>query len=569
MLVIHGIGQQQPFRPLDNFVNNLRSTLEDDGKKVTATHLLFGREEVFDHAVRIEAFDPTGGAPDFQLDVYEFFWAPLTRGKASFVQVASWLLATGFTPLRRFAYNVPLLVRRAKTRRQLCVEFGRELWRVVYVPLAAAGLAVLAYILINQSTELAKKVPAALTPSPEMTSWSGAVKAVAALVATTAAIALLLSFPEQLRDLLRLRKRKPREETSWTAARAFQAGKTPLPGLLKDAMADAQKLWAKIKEYDQWRGEFRARILLVFLTPVALCIAVFVAWWLAGNFFRQVPTELWNVILVLGIAFLLKRAFVDYLADIALYTTADENSEFFKTRTVILKEATHRIRSLLRDPQYASVAIAGHSLGSVIAYDAIKWLRTEAQLPRGNRERDALIELGTLAQTLPTEQAIRANLLLDQLNRGLSSRTTDGELAKLTTFITFGSPLNKVLYFFRTKVKIYETVRSHIIQTLHGFRLSQDLLTRDPGIVEAPLTAIPDRLYWLNVSSPMDPVSAPLVFYDNVEERRRWYPFWGKCHLDYWHDKKFYREVLNAIRRGGHIVSERSDDAGVPQITRY
>jgi hypothetical protein len=432
--------------------------------------------------------------------------------------------------LRRFAFNIPLLVRGAKTRGQLYRGFARELWRLVYVPLGAAGLAWLAASLVGRSSELAKQLPDALAPTstlPRLMTWSGGATAVFALIAAIAAIGLMLSIPEQIRDLWRLHKIGPPlfwDEAGRAASRAYKAEKNFMTGFLKGAVAGAQGLSYEVEALAQWQAELHGRMLFLPLALIAFVVYAAVVIWLSlwpicigpvcpdpvvhDLVGRLAETQLAVVILLLLIAFALKRVFVDYLADIALYTTADENSAFFATRAAILKEATRRVRFLLRERQYASVAIAGHSLGSVIAYDAINWLHTEAQLEK---------------------------------------RAAD-EFAKLTTFITFGSPLNKVLYFFRTKTKVFETVRRHILQELHGFRLMPNVLTRDPQIEDSSAKPIPDQLYWVNVYSPMDPVSARLVFYSKVHERRRWYLIWGKCHVDYWHDPKFYREVLAALQ---------------------
>ena len=170
--------------------------------------------------------------------------------------------------------------------------------------------------------------------------------------------------------------------------------------------------------------------------------------------------------------------------DIALYTTANENSAFFVTRAAILKEATRRVRYLLRDPQYQSVAIAGHSLGSVIGYDTINQLRTEARLSGGVRA--SLDDLSKLVVNLNSQDAFAAEELIKEVKStmqgaSVSMPATPEEIAKLRTFITFGSPLNKVLYFFRTKIKVYETVRRHIIQDLQGFRLLSDINMETPN----------------------------------------------------------------------------------------
>jgi hypothetical protein len=526
ILVIHGIGLQQPFQPLDSFVNGLRARLQRDGKSVTTTHLLSGREEAFDNSIRFEVSESRGGTPNFRLDVYEFYWAPLAQGRASFAQVVRWLVATGFTPLRRVAFNISLLARRATTRGQLFREFARELWRLVYVPLGAVALAWFAANLVGQSIALAKQLPEALAQTlPSLMHLSGSVPAAFALIAAIAAIGLGLSIPEQIRDFWRLHKNAPPltwNEAGRAASRAYHAENNIVTGVLKGAAAGAG-----MDVRSQWQAELRARILFLPLSFVGLLVAVAIVIWLSlpspicigpvcpAPVVHDLFGSLWDrhlatvVLLLLG-AFVLKRVFVDYIADIALYTTVDENSAFFKTRAAILTEAARRVRFLLRERQYTSVAIAAHSLGSVIAYDVINWLRTEARLSPSNAD----------------------------------------EFAKLTTLITFGSPLNKVLYFFRTKTKVYETVRQHIIQELQGFRLLPDLLMQDQQIKDSGVTQIPDQLYWLNFYSPMDPISARLTFYGDVQERRRWYLIWGKCHVDYWHDRKFYREVLDALEKG-------------------
>jgi hypothetical protein len=58
---------------------------------------------------------------------------------------------------------------------------------------------------------------------------------------------------------------------------------------------------------------------------------------------------------------------------------------------------------------------------------------------------------------------------------------------------------------------------------------------------------VADMLNWVNMYSPMDPVSARLVYYTDVQEHRRWFLLWGGCHMSYWHDAKFYRQVLTAL----------------------
>lgn len=616
VLVIHGIGQQQPFQPLDSFVNGLRATLKQDGKNVLITHFMRGREDLFDQYIRVEASDLHSKQPSVRLDIYEFYWAPLTQGKASFAQIVRWLLVTGFTPVRRLAFNLPLLIQRAESRAELGskeaqprpvawstsakagqspemsrlqqaqaavagskafwigVEFLREIWRLVYVALVATAVVGTAVGLVSQSSALVKRIPEALGPAlhTPMTS-QGTASFALALVAAIAALALALSIPEQIRDLVRLQKVEPLvfDEIGQAARTAYRSGSNLLSKLLGGAFAGVFEFFRVATAHARWRAEIRTRRWLLPLSIVILAVAASVVTWLSlpspgciigicpkpvvyGLLAPLVKTDLILVLLLLGFAFVLKRMFVDYLGDVALYTTADQNSAFYATRTAIRTEATRRVRHLLRDKQYASVAIAGHSLGSVIGYDAINLLRAEAKLPPPTGVRGAFNTLERLVAKLGGSDADEAKDLLEQLERAVgepiepseASHVTIDELARLKTFITFGSPLNKVLYFFRVKINIYETIRSHIVQEIHGYRQMEALLTRD-SLIRDLTTEVHDELRWVNVYSPMDPVSGRLVLYSNVIEHRHWYVLWGKCHMSYWHDPKMYREILNAL----------------------
>lgn len=266
-----------------------------------------------------------------------------------------------------------------------------------------------------------------------------------------------------------------------------------------------------------------------------------------------------------------------------------------------------KVKWLLR--KYQTVTVAGHSLGSVVGYDTINRLRGEARVAESQAAEilhrvTALRAL--LAKTAPGPAAKKADALAAQVARafdagwaatgvghaqralqqleallrdegvddqtaaderhaieGLVKALADpaaaplsrAELNRLTTLVTFGSPLNKVLYFFRTRVGARQTLRAHIVNDLHGFRLPRELFASDPGIADDAAAgqfsnaAPPDGLYWLNVWAPLDFVSARLDFYDGVHEYRRWYKLPGACHTSYWRDRRFYEEVLAAMRR--------------------
>jgi len=610
ILVIHGIGQQQPFQPLDSFVNGIAGTLRKAGNVISLTHVMHGRDEVFDHSFRVEAAEPGAAQPNVRLDVYEFYWAPYTQGRASFSEIAQWLLSTGFTPLRRLAFNIPLLIERAEGRASretargdlpgagalwrrirrlvagrkgfwIVIELLREIWRLVYVALVAVALAGATLALVSQTGGLVKRVYAAVAPVLELPMLrAGAVWLALALVTGLAALALLLSIPEQIGDLFRLFRLEPQVpggDGSGTP-QALPASKFS-PRKLETDSAPAVKWLNPLGIRDRWRVEMGARRWLLPLSVAGALGCWFLLAWLGGPAPRCLLSacpspvvaqvlvhlsgkDLLVVLLLLGVAFLLKTIFVDYLGDIALYTTADQNSAYYPTRESIRTEATRRVRALLRNEEYAAVAVAGHSLGSVIGYDVISWLRVEAQLPAPSTATPLPHDLDTLLAGLPADKAEAARHLWGEWNAAIGAQVSRGPrsqgqleagrpidtraLARLKTFITFGSPLNKVLYLFRARVGMHETVRAHIIQETHGYRQLADLLTRDASIRDQTDDP-PDDLRWLNFYSPMDPVSARLVLYTRIDEFRRWYLVWGKCHMNYWHDRGMYQEILKAI----------------------
>lgn len=574
ILVIHGVGQQLPFQPLDNFANGLRATLQKEGKEVSLSHFMRRRDEGFDHCVRVEGTDAGAKQPSVRVDVHEFYWAPLTQGKASLAQMLRWLLITGFTPVRRLAFNLPLLFQRAEKRAErtsrrllgppeagqasrpsgghrwwrrgaasvlgtkafwLSVEFLRELWRLIYVAVAAAVVAALTAGLVSQSAAIVRRLPATLGPllQSELT-WRGTASIIVALAAAVAALALLLSVPEQIRHLARLRKVEPvvSREVRQAAREGYRHGNSLLGKLFGGGAAGFGAVLSVLAAHARWRREIRDRLWLLPLSVVSFVIAASLVIWLSlpepacvagiicptaavhAALTPLMKSGLPTLLLLLGAAFFLTRVFVDYLGDVALYTMAAENSTFFQTRVSIQKEMSQRLRDILRDRQYESVAIAGHSLGSVIGYDAISLLR--AEVARGDT--------------------------------GEPSTVTREEFAKLTTFVTFGSPLNKVLYFFRTKIRIYETVRSHIVRELLGFRQQESLIMRDPALTGNGKTGtLPDKLRWLNFYSPMDPISGRLIYFSDVNEHRHWYALWGYCHMSYWHDATMYREIMAVL----------------------
>ncbi len=263
-----------------------------------------------------------------------------------------------------------------------------------------------------------------------------------------------------------------------------------------------------------WRGIYAAaarawRGPALVGTMIVLAALALVAAWARGPLLafvdalgvlvRQPSVLLSGVGLAVALAarWVLRR----YVNDIALYVTSDRVSKRARTRRAILDEGEALLRDLLSG-DHDEVYLAGHSLGSVIAVDL---------LDRLARPPDAL---------------------------------ADPTLGRLRGLLTFGSPLDKVAYFFRQRPEEGEAVRAQLLSFLHGVRRRGNL--RDYGPYQARPYELPfGRLNWWQVHAPGDLLSDRLIHY-RVDRRvilRRSNPF--TAHGAYWSDATFFRVALD------------------------
>jgi hypothetical protein len=372
VLVIHGIGEQNPYEPLDAFARGLFTELQSEIPNARLQPLKIGHEDWVQAAIRIENPDTNDA-----VDIFEYYWAPYTEDKLSAVSTLWWLLKADLSPIWHLRDNL------SELRYAYQAKTGRYLW---------------------------------------------------------------LLF-----------------------------------------------------------REFR-RILLLY-APLAYALVCLI-WWLrnlAGSGFTKPVAFGWKAAGATLFSLLLSYVLTKYLADVAVYTTADAKSKNFEARTKILNGSTEALASLLK--RYERVVLAGHSLGSVIAYDTIDELLTSATATGDTHEQGI-----TLA-----------------------------DLKKLAGLITFGSPLDKIYYFFRTRVSPKQAIRAQILSMLHPFRKKPS--GRDYGTFKFTYS-IPDLpMQWLNVWSPVDPVSGFLHFYDVTEQEWLMYPIPGVAHVMYWNDQRFHKLI--------------------------
>jgi hypothetical protein len=515
LLVIHGIGEQNPYEALDSFARGLFAYLRDQCKlnvrlqaKETA-HTDW--TEVF---VRIEVqpgdANPSGG----YIDIHEYYWAPQTEDKISYLQTLQWLVTTALSPLRYFGQNLQEMfgVRDPNAPRgwfRALWLFWREMRRVVFlfVPLAVGSIWLINWL--GKVPKLADILAAlkSLLEGPQLAlagipllhwlpKWIAvpANMAVLALYALgTWMIFLLIRFAvEYFQQESKHKTTQRYADVSWLASTALVAV-----------------------------GSFYLGTCVAWSNGVQL-LAALQSFRTSGGL---------GIVATLLVAAAVKYLLVDYVADVAVYVNSDAKSKNYVARNAILKESTAALASILANPEHDRVILAGHSLGSVIAYDTINELFDRSSSHSASTS--------------------------DKPDLGITREVLD---KKLKGLVTFGSPLDKIYYFFRQQVKSSQPIRAQILSMLHSFRKTPS--GRDYGEFKFSYEKIGENIRWLNAWSPLDPVSARLDFYRLEPDDQDWFWYWvpGLAHLGYWSDPKFYKFVGDRLLVH---TSEKAQTAGL------
>jgi hypothetical protein len=239
--------------------------------------------------------------------------------------------------------------------------------------------------------------------------------------------------------------------------------------------------------------------------------------WIFPNWvnFLANPAWVWPFLILFSAK--VREIMVQYVGDVAIYVRPNKLDRFDAVRSEIKEAARSVVLALFTsyelkaqpgiapEFQYDKIALVGHSLGSVIAYDTLNRLMLDDWLCEGALQ--------------------------------VAERTA--------TMVTFGSPLNKTAFLFTIQGKDTLHIRERLASTVQ------------PLIMSYPKFR---KLKWINVYSRNDIVSGDLKFYDlpgyqddpvpdiavqNVKDRDAVVPL--VAHVAYWKNKTVWKELLSAI----------------------
>jgi hypothetical protein len=233
--------------------------------------------------------------------------------------------------------------------------------------------------------------------------------------------------------------------------------------------------------------------------------------------FAGLPYGFFRVAIVWILAFVfgyfIRWFLIEFAGDVAIYTSNYKVSDFDevrdKIRSTVLAAARPVYAARVGDQKtgpflYDHVIVVGHSLGSVIAYDTLNSLLCEDKL-----------------STTPVSVDKRTRL-----------------------FLTFGSPMDKTAFIFRT----------HSPKT---FDFREEAAEQFQPLIQA-YEYRPDQ--WINLWSPMDIISGRLKYYDDTDQNagggKRVINQWDKqawvifaAHTEYWNNSLFAKTLHDAILR--------------------
>lgn len=236
------------------------------------------------------------------------------------------------------------------------------------------------------------------------------------------------------------------------------------------------------------------------------------------------------------------------LGDIVIYNDVNERSEFYCIRKDILNGAVKALRFLIEKknasglPEYGHVVVAGHSLGSQISFDAINRLTH-------------LIRLGDLPGYNTEGVFINDNKkpVLDREGKEIQIKNI------MRTFITFGSPLDKIAFFLREQSGEDAYIRRQLLKNFHSFKQRNWVPLKSNHLpISAPINRLFEDILWRNYYDDNDLVSGSLDFYHNLTNIncRFTNSRFKFTHSNYWNSIEFYGDVWKTILGQYHLKVE-------------
>lgn len=540
--IVHGMGQQVPFETLDSLTSGVRNAAPRPTSTPRLRSVKFGDQVV--ERVELDVHGQSGA--EYELHLYEAYWAPVTEGVAKLSDVISflfdgglrgmlnalrpfnramfggmqpfkihkrtavWILWTLLVVLALIAINAFIVAAGASSSKIPLfggLAIGQQ-WEALTALASGMCSVALTFGAILFLSEMSK--PANLNNMWKTVicygGWIGFVCTTLAIIATAGLMLGDIKF-EWVQTLL---KDMPRKEVQGISTLLI------LTTALVVGLAMAYRGFLRSSAQP-----LRGNGVLVFFFAISFVLHLFcilgpllaslsvlsLPEWLSGIVAcLSNPIWVWPFLIALGKN--VRTLLVQYVGDVAIYITANKLDRFETTRQKIKTIALTSASGIYQakndsntDFEYEKVALVGHSLGSVIAYDTLNKLLVDDQLAGYQNQ--------------------------------IENRTCLLE--------TFGSPLDKIAFFFTIQGKDSFHIREQLASLVQPLIQSYSAYRKFP---------------WINVYSKNDIVSGDLFLFDipgkaippainNLVDDQAVVPL--AAHVDYWKNKLVWEQLYNTV----------------------
>lgn len=477
---VHGIGEQLRFETINGITEMIVERFHSEKVQCRIEHLADSMHPLVEVV-----------AGTTQIDIYEAYWAPLTEGQSTLKDSVDFLHDAGMGGLRSTLPWTDISRRFAFNR---WFEFPREGWMtwlflwllIVIMGLVTINTAILALGAAKSVFAFLPKWP----PDGLIFDWNLDVWPLLLM----AALAGIAFWFDSLHHNLRLKKADQERKAGRKGLQKEKSGLKPLKRLGTWILIYATLTLIPLTAFAMWyhaawtQGHPNARL----------------PWWRShqgvdaiwpgispalDNLQKFLDAHgFWNGVFGFGLtavvtaSVFVRRMMLQYVGDLAIYLSGHKLTKFFRARESIQdlscslasdiyglqagdKRSVYMPKTdagLEFNPYYDEVIVTGHSLGAVIAYDALNSLLKEDELFGGDRN----------------------------------------VVGRTTAFVTLGAPLDKTAFLFRVMGQEKHPMRE-------GLAASVQPLIRDyrfrPNC-------------WINLWSNQDPISGGLDFYDDLDD---------------------------------------------------
>jgi hypothetical protein len=482
VLVCHGMGQQVRFETLDALAREVLTTAISCGTAVEEEITVALQPEAGSFYPRAELRLKKADGSRLDAHFYEAYWAPLTEGRVSLRETLAFFIDAGRSGLR-FAWRDGVFNRWMFGGRQEFEIPARRIWQL--------GIALWILLLVTAAFTAVALLPAIKIVDAFRAGSADRAVAVIAAVGFSIGVILALSgaFAVALARVAGIGADTGRPKSAIDAEPGIMASKRSKRWMsaIIVALVVGLSLWATIYlgqlMYDRWllpaASEPRAHVAGVIAAIALLAIEAYV------------------------LLKLIREFLIEFGGDVAAYVAPFKVSKFEEIRRGIQERGRTVARFVYAarapgsdQPLYDRVMVVGHSLGSVLAYDTLN-------------------------------DAIKRDAAADGWVAGSDACQYD-VVDRTGLLLTFGSPLDKTAFIFRTQKSALEvSAREKLASAVQPLIMSY----------------ANRRGRWINIWSRSDWISGPLGYYDrpqprpgegvcNIENRESRNP--GKAHTEYW-----------------------------------